>query len=136
MYEITIKKINSIFLFVVDNKKTNVPSPFHFLQQHIKNIYTENEVTHLMGRLTTPDGKIWLKFLPSVQKKNIINSNFNIFFVQIRQFSGSSIHSDDLPTQANLFTSQPKVTDNNSAAKSPNKIIEPTIGKCSYFQLN
>ena len=93
-----------------------------------------------MGRLTTPDGKIWLKFLPSVQKKEIIiNSNFNIFFVQIRQFSGSSIHSDDLPTQANLFTSQPKATDvetNNSASKSPNEIIEPTIGKCSYFQLN
>jgi hypothetical protein len=29
----------------------------------------ENETNQLMGRLTTLNGKIWLKFLPSVKKK-------------------------------------------------------------------
>jgi hypothetical protein len=31
----------------------------------------ENETNHLMGRLTTLDGKIWLKFLPHVKIKTI-----------------------------------------------------------------
>ncbi|CAF1021416.1 unnamed protein product [Adineta steineri] len=78
-----------------ENQQNRLPSPFHFLNENLTKVYLENETNHLMGRLTTPDGKIWLKFLPST-----------------RQLSGSSINSEDLPTQANLFaTTKQKTTE-------------------------
>jgi hypothetical protein len=58
-------------LILVENKENKVPSPFHFLKQNVKKVYMENETNHLMGRLTTLDGKIWLKFLPNVKIKMI-----------------------------------------------------------------
>jgi len=63
-----------------------LPEPFHFLKANVRQVYTENETNRLLGRLATPNGKIWLKFLPNV-----------------RQASGSTIESDDLPTRANMF---------------------------------
>lgn len=48
--------------------ETKVPKPFCFVKENVKNVYTENQTNNLLGRLTTPDGKIWLKFLPSVNK--------------------------------------------------------------------
>ncbi|CAF1555207.1 unnamed protein product, partial [Adineta steineri] len=78
-----------------ENQENRLPSPLHFLNENLTKVYIENETNHLMGRLTTPDGKIWLKFLPST-----------------RQLSGSSINSEDLPTQANLFaTTKQKTTE-------------------------
>jgi len=54
---------------IVENKENKIPSPFHFVKENIKKVYIENETNHLMGRLTTLDGKIWLKFLPNVKNK-------------------------------------------------------------------
>ncbi|CAF3345407.1 unnamed protein product, partial [Rotaria sp. Silwood2] len=95
-----------------ENKENKVPTPFHFVKQNIKKVYMENETNHLMGRLTTPDGKMWLKFLPNT-----------------RQLSGSSIHSDDLPTKANLLTNKQKLIEieHNNKSKSPIEMIQPTI---------
>ncbi|CAF5161888.1 unnamed protein product, partial [Rotaria magnacalcarata] len=74
-----------------ENKENRVPSTFHFVEKNIEKVHMEHETNQLMGRLTTPDGKMWLKFLPS-----------------IRQLSGSSVHSNDLPTKANLFANKQK----------------------------
>lgn len=56
-----------IYFVIVGNKENKVPSPFHFVKRNVKKVYTDNETNHLMGRLTTLDGKIWLKFLPTVR---------------------------------------------------------------------
>lgn len=56
------------FVFhLVGDEESAVPQPFHFLKENVRKIYMENETNHLMGRLTTLDGKIWIKFLPSVR---------------------------------------------------------------------
>ena len=58
------------FSFVlVENKINPVPSPFHFLQENVTRVYMDNEANHLMGRLATPNGKLWLKFLPQVRNR-------------------------------------------------------------------
>ncbi|CAF1651338.1 unnamed protein product [Rotaria magnacalcarata] len=49
-----------------ENKENRVPSTFHFVEKNIEKVHMEHETNQLMGRLTTPDGKMWLKFLPSV----------------------------------------------------------------------
>ncbi|CAF3471443.1 unnamed protein product [Rotaria sp. Silwood1] len=97
-----------------ENKENKVPTPFHFVKQNIKKTYTENETSHLMGRLTTSDGKMWLKFLPNT-----------------RQLSGSSVRSDDLPTKANLLAPKQKIIDieKYNKSKSPMQTIQPTIVK-------
>ncbi|CAF3252171.1 unnamed protein product [Rotaria sp. Silwood2] len=95
-----------------ENKENKIPTPFHFLKQNMKKVNHENGTSHLMGRLTTPDGKMWLKFLPNTH-----------------QLSGSSIHSDDLPTKANLLTTEQKTTEieKNKKSKAPIQTIKPPI---------
>lgn len=65
-----------VFFFkfaLVGNEESAVPTPFHFLKDNVRKVYMENETNHLMGRLTTLDGKIWIKFLPSVNSETTIS---------------------------------------------------------------
>ena len=62
----SIKDSNLGRLFAVDDTEEQVPKPFRFVKQKMKNIYAENETNQLLGRLETVNGKIWLKFLPNV----------------------------------------------------------------------
>jgi hypothetical protein len=100
-----------------ENKENKIPSPFHFVKPNVKKVYMDNETNHLLGRLTTPDGKIWLKFLPSTG-----------------QLSGSSLNSDDLPTHTNLFSNKQKSTEieANQRSTSPmpsNVVSSPKLKK-------
>ena len=61
-----MKDSNLDSLVTVDGMEEQVPKPFRFVKQKTKNIYMENETNHLLGRLETMNGKIWLKFLPNV----------------------------------------------------------------------
>ncbi|CAM4785631.1 unnamed protein product [Rotaria magnacalcarata] len=95
-----------------ENKENRVPSTFHFVEKNIEKVHMEHETNQLMGRLTTPDGKMWLKFLPST-----------------RQLSGSSVHSNDLPTKANLFANKQKAIEieNNNISTCSIQTIESNI---------
>ncbi len=70
-----------VFVFIVENKENKIPSPFHFLNEKVTKVYMENETNHLLGRLTTPDGKIWLKFLPHVKIPKIRRFWINLRFM-------------------------------------------------------
>jgi len=69
-------KIKVLWFVLVNNKEKNVPTPFHFVKSNVKQTYIENETNRLMGRLTTLNGKILLKFLPSVNAFLFFNINF------------------------------------------------------------
>ena len=88
----------------------------------------ENETNQLLGRLETVNGKIWLKFLPSVTIVSVSGEiNQFTFHVQMRQLSGSSIHSDDLPSRENMFIDQVKSRDiPNRKATTSTELIIPT----------
>lgn len=72
----------NFLLFLVDNDEQKVPSPFYFMKPNLKKVYEDNQTKYLLGRLTTPNGKIWLKFLPSVRSLSrivvTVNTSVNI----------------------------------------------------------
>jgi hypothetical protein len=53
-------------LLIVHCNERRVPLPFTFLNDTLRKVHEENETNQLLGRLATPDGKLWLKFLPTV----------------------------------------------------------------------
>ncbi|CAF0846331.1 unnamed protein product [Adineta ricciae] len=97
-----------------ENKINLVPSAFHFLPENVTKVYMENEANHLMGRLATPNGKLWLKFLP-----------------QTRPLSGSSINSEDLPTHANLFAEKRKTRDSDQSSVDAPVVPSPKLRKAT-----
>ncbi|UJR25037.1 hypothetical protein I4U23_006397 [Adineta vaga] len=95
-----------------EDKINPVPSPFHFLKENVMKIYTENETSSLMGRLATPNGKLWVKFLSRVP-----------------QLSGSSVKSDELPTYANLLGEKRKTQDTEESTTDVSIVSSPKLRK-------